>query len=232
MSFLQKNLTIFLMLALGIITVVANINRPMFDEPSNNLNHKQQVNPHDSERNALMQTLESINLRLANLEKEYRNMKDNINMLALAQSQAPIIETDNQVLPEPLEYEEPPELEPEQKEALKQQKINQISDFHDAESLDSDGTIKIQNMLEQSMQRLALDDSNLNSVDCRSSFCRMEFSHADNQSRTTLTGQVGMLLDYPSDGVILAIDNGTDIPDTVVYVTREGQELPDFIDKL
>lgn len=230
MSLLYKHLPVHIILLIGLTTVLIFLVKPLYSESSNINAGQNPPRQKESEQPELISTLESINLRLASLEDEYRKMEDKINSLSLVAKQTQAFESDDPVEPEPPEMEDEPE--PEQSMAeRKQQKINQISDYHHAETSDIEGTLKIQGVLEESMERLTLENSQLNSVDCRSSLCRMEFSHADGQSRDLLTGQVGMLLDYPTDGVIVSVENGTDTPDTVVYFTREGQELPDFVDE-
>ena len=239
MSTLQKSVLVIILLLLVFTATISVLSKPSFTETPKSGSKQSFLYNSDSDLDLLLSTLESINLRMATLENEQHKMALKIKSVTQAQNQ--LINSvsnekfDAKKLELELELEQEQEQEQEQElihsvEEMKQQKIENFSSYYNSEEYDTDWTLTTYEVVTQSMERLALSNSQLDSVDCRSTLCRMELSHDDDQSLQNFRGQVGMLFAYPVDGMIYSVDNGTETPGTVVYFTREGHDLPEIAD--
>lgn len=175
---------------------------------------------------ALYRKLESIDLRLASLERERRRI--DVDDTSSNRSLGKIEHSTAQERPRlEVDFSKDKQAAPAAGD-LTQQQIDQMWRFFSREIHDQAWSNTGAMTARHSWERLALSGSMLQSVDCRTTLCRIHVKHDSQKAREQFRALTGTMLSYPADGAIHSVMNGADTAGTVVYFTREGYSLPNL----
>lgn len=107
--------------------------------------------------------------------------------------------------------------------------IEQMDEILAAETEPREWSIGAEESVANAVASKALEGTYLTGVVCRDSLCRVSLSHDDEAAQQSAALNLPVTPPFNTDGMIQFVGDEEN-PNTIVYIAREGERLPDFPD--
>ncbi|WP_437607348.1 hypothetical protein WMF20_42030 [Sorangium sp. So ce834] len=104
--------------------------------------------------------------------------------------------------------------------------VDHYTSFHAREADDPAWSSRTEAEMATVLREAELEGSSLDSVDCQSTVCRLELSHAGQDSQAHFLQHIPQQPPFDTAGFYHRVDTPDGASRTVLYVARAGHELP------
>lgn len=184
--------------------------------------------PNDDETTpALQRELAQLRTHLARLEDQRRRLSQELRSARQVQAELVMEATQGDTSEEDIR-QWASEMDPSAEES-RQDITADYERYFWQEREDSDWSRETEGQIVHILESTALEDSDLMLVDCRSTLCRLEVSHDDDEAQLQFLDTLPLTAPFDAEGFYERIDDGDGFSRTVVYLARVDHQLPALV---